>query len=121
MIEPAKAQIDDGRLPPGLTGASLVVMLSPLLSAGSLRRLVAIADQGLPVIAVDCLPPGIVTDDDSGDPYVGIAWRLEKLQRERHLRRLRTTGIAVVPWQGPGSLDLVLRSLHRAGRATVRR
>lgn len=118
-LEPAKAHIDDGRLPPGITGASVVVMLSPLLSDGSLRRSLGIADQGLPVIAVDCLPPDIGVG--SGDPYERIAWRIELLRRERRLRRLRSAGIPVVQWHGPGSLDLVLRSLHRSGRMKVRR
>jgi hypothetical protein len=63
-------------------------------------------------LVIDCLPPDI-TEDDPNDPYLGIAWRIRLLERDREIRRVREAGIAVVPWMGPGSLDAVLRDLHR--------
>ncbi len=114
-VQPADAQRDDGRLPRGLGGGALVVMLSPLTSPAALRRAVNIADHGISLLVVDCLPPDI-TRQDPGDPYVGLAWRIELLKRAREVRRMREAGIAVVPWRGPGSLDVVLRDLqHHAG------
>jgi uncharacterized protein (DUF58 family) len=110
--EPANAELDDGRLPTGLPPGALVVMLSPLTSPRSLQRATRMADRGLSVIVIDCLPPDI-TDEQSGDPYVALAWRAEVLKRERQIRIAREAGIAVVPWRGPGSLDLVLRGLQR--------
>ena len=64
------------------------------------------------VIVIDCLPPDI-TDEQAGDPYVARAWRVEVLKREHQIRIAREAGVAVVPWRGPGSIDLVLRGLHR--------
>jgi uncharacterized protein (DUF58 family) len=90
-------------------------MLSPLTSPAALRRAITIADHGISLLVVDCLPPDI-TRQDPADPYVGITWRIELLKREREVRRMREAGIAVVPWRGPGSLDVVLRDLqHHAG------
>lgn len=113
-VEPAHALFDNGRMPRGLSSGVLVVMLSPLLSPGALQRLATIADRGLNVLAIDCLPTDIA-DEDPGDPYAGITWRIELIKRERQLRQVREAGIAVVPWHGPGSLDLVLRGLHHRG------
>ena len=119
-IQPAHALVDDGRLPRGLGEGALVLMLSPLTTPAALQRAAAIADRGLSVLVVDCLPPDIAQHAPD-DPYAGVAWRIELLRRERELRHAGEAGIAVVPWRGPGSLDVVLRdlqqrSLVRAGR-----
>jgi len=110
-IEPATTLTDDGRMPRGIGHGALVLVLSPLLSPGAIQRLATVADHGLDVIAIDCLPVDIA-DEIRGDPYTGLAWRIELLKRERRLRHVRAAGIAVVPWRGPGSLDQVLRALH---------
>jgi len=111
-VRPANALFDDGRMPHGMGSGALIVMLSPLLSAGALYRLVAIGNAGFNTVAIDCLPPDIAAQNPS-EPYDEISWRIEILKRETQLRRVGAAGIAVVPWQGPGSLDLVLRGLHR--------
>lgn len=120
-IVPAPEQLDDGRIPRGLGQGALVVMLSPLVSTKALQRAVMIAERGLTVLVIDCLPPDI-TQSDEEDPYVGIAWRVRLLEREREIRLVGEAGIAVVPWRGPGTLDVVLRDLHRhAGVRMARR
>lgn len=120
-IEPASEFADDGRMPRGLGQGALVVMLSPLVSPTALQRAVTIAEHGLTVVVIDCLPADI-TQSDPDDPYVWIAWRIRLLEREREIRRVGEAGIAVVPWRGPGSLDVVLRDLHRhAGVGMARR
>ena len=120
-IEPATELVDDGRMPRGLGQGALVVMLSPLVSPRSLQRAFTIAEHGLTVLVIDSLPADI-TQSDPDDPYVGIAWRIRLLEREREIRRVGEAGIAVVPWRGPGSLDVVLRDLHRhAGVRMARR
>ena len=120
-IEPATDLVDDGRMPRGLGQGALVVMLSPLVSPTSLQRAFTIAEHGLTVLVIDCLPADI-TQSDPDEPYVGIAWRIRLLEREREIRRVSEAGIAVVPWRGPGSLDVVLRDLHRhAGVRMARR
>ncbi len=111
-IEPATSLIDDGRMLRGLGQGALVVMLSPLVSPFALQRAVRIAGHGFTIVVVDCLPAGVASEDPD-DPFVSLAWRIELLQRERAIRRVREAGIAVVPWSGPGSLDVVLRDLHR--------
>lgn len=115
QVHPANALFDDGRLPRGIRPGALVIMLSPLLSSAARRRLAILSDHGYRVLAIDCLPTHIADDDD---PYVGAAWRIERLKREPHLRQIRGHGIAVVAWHGPGSLDLALRGLHH--HSTVR-
>lgn len=111
-VRPAHVLVDDGRIPRGLGRDALVVLLSPLISQSSLQRLARLADRGLAAAAIDCLPAGIV-DEHPGDPYPSLVWRLAVMEREQQLRRVRKSGIAVVPWVGPGSLDLVLRGMQR--------
>ncbi|MFZ4719630.1 MAG: DUF58 domain-containing protein [Ilumatobacteraceae bacterium] len=117
---PAGLQRDDGRVPRGLGGGALVVMLSPLTSPPAIRRAAAIADQGISLLVVDCLPDDI-TRHDPDDPYIAITWRIELLKRDRVLRTMREAGIAVVPWRGPGSLDVVLRDLQHHSGTRLRR
>ena len=120
-IEPATELVDDGRMPRGLGQGALVVMLSPLVSPRSLQRAFTIAERGLTVLVIDSLPSEI-SQSDPDDPFVGIAWRIRLLEREREIRRVGEAGIAVIPWRGPGTLDVVLRDLHRhAGVRMARR
>lgn len=119
-VEPARAMGDDGRVPRGLGDSATVVMLSPVLLPGALQRASTIADRGMSVLVIDCLPDDLA-DRHPDDPYAAITWRTELLQRERHLRQAREAGIAVVPWRGPGSLDAVMRDLHHRSRSGVRR
>jgi uncharacterized protein (DUF58 family) len=119
-VQPARARRDDGRVPRGLENGSLVVMLSPLTSPAALSRAVTIANHGISLLVVDCLPPGIDRQDPD-NPYVGITWRIELLKRARDVRRMSQAGIAVVPWRGPGSLDVVLRDLQRHAGTRPRR
>ncbi|MGB8859993.1 MAG: DUF58 domain-containing protein [Ilumatobacteraceae bacterium] len=119
-IQPAHAHVDDGRVPRGLGDGALVLMLSPLLTPAALQRAGSIADRGLSVLVIDCLPTDL-TQQDPDDPYAAIAWRIQLLQREREIRRAREAGIAVVAWHGPGSLDGVLRDLHHRTLSRVRR
>ncbi|HSB87807.1 MAG TPA: DUF58 domain-containing protein [Ilumatobacteraceae bacterium] len=119
-IQPGTEHVDDGRMPRGLDQGALVVMLSPLVSPRALQRAVAIAERGLTSMVIDCLPPDI-TQSDPDDPYVSIAWRIRLLERQREIRRVQEEGIAVVPWRGPGSLDAVLRDLHRQARVRMGR
>jgi uncharacterized protein (DUF58 family) len=111
-IEPARARADDGRVPRGLGRNALVVLLSPLMTSAALQRAVTIANHGTPILVIDCLPTDIA-HRDPGEPYAELSWRVELLRRERNIRRAREAGVAVVPWRGPGSLDLVLRDLYR--------
>lgn len=113
-VHPIGGPDDTGRMPRGLDHDALVIVLSPLLSAGSHQRLMTIADHGFTVVGIDCLPT-LVVADDLADPIASNAWRLARLQREPSLRRVAAAGVPVVQWRGPGSLDEVLRGLsHRS-------
>ena len=124
-----EGEFDRGQLPPHLDPGLLVVMLSPLVSHRSLDPAVVLARRGMNVMVIDCLPPDAAEADGAHDrastvdPYVPLAWRMRLLERDREVRRVVEAGIAVVPWRGPGSLDLVLRDLQRqaGGRAGARR
>ena len=48
-----------------------------------------------------------------------LAWRMRLLERDALLTRLRRSGIPVVAWRGPGTLDEVLRRLGRRGARTT--
>lgn len=116
--EPAAHRTDTGQVPRGLGAGALVILLSPLITPKALQRAVTMVDHGLTVLVIDCLPPDIVAEDPT-DPYVSVLWRIRALEREREIRHVRETGVAVVPWRGPGTLDVALRNLQRQSRARV--
>lgn len=116
-VEPAGSRADDGRVPRGLGGDALVVLLSPLVNEQALQRAVSIAARGIAVVVVDCLPPDL-TDGEAGE-LVAIAWRIELLERADRIRAARDRGVSVVPWRGPGSLDAVVCHVARAGSRTA--
>ena len=111
-IEPGSDLQDRALRHLAIPAEALVVMLSPLISPVALQRAYTLATRGLTVVVVDTLPPG-VAEDDPDDPFLGLAWRIRLLERDRELRRIQQVGIPVVKWRGPGSLDQVLRDLHR--------
>jgi uncharacterized protein (DUF58 family) len=115
-IEPASSDRDEARRHLALPAGVLVVMLSPLISPLALERAVSAARRGIDVAVVDTLPSGLV-DEPSDDPMRSIAWRIRLLERRREIRRVRELGIPLVVWRGPGSLDEVLREMHRRARA----
>ncbi len=116
--EVAARGVDDGRVPPGLGSGALVVVLSPLVSAAALQRAFDMARHGHSVVVIDCLPADI-TRNEFTDPRDQVAWRIRLLERQRELRRVQDVGVAVVPWRGPGSLDVVLRELARRRGAAI--
>ncbi len=110
------------RLRLGVGAGTTVVALSPLLSPLLITALVDLANRGLPVVAIDTLParPGAGRRPDAEEE---VAWRLRLVERELELVALARTGIPVVAWRGPGTLDEVLHRLARRGqvpRAVVR-
>lgn len=96
------------------TGGQLTVMLSPLVAPEAVDHAVALGRAGHGVIVVDTLPEHVVVDDD---PHTVMAWRIRLLERRRELRAVRASGIPVVEWRGPGSLDQVIRDVSRRAAA----
>jgi uncharacterized protein (DUF58 family) len=96
---------------------SIVLVFSPMLSRVSVVATSTLAARGLDVVVVDCLPEDIDVAGD--DARAALAWRMRLLEREALLARLRRSGIPVVAWRGPGTLDEVLRRLGRRGVRTT--
>jgi uncharacterized protein (DUF58 family) len=94
---------------------ALVVLLSPVADAGSLRMLAALARSGRSVVAVDTLP--LAARPDPRSDFTDLAFRLWRLRREEDVHRLGELGVPVVAWRGAGSLDRVLQDVSRAARA----
>jgi hypothetical protein len=95
----------------GVSGGTVVLMLSPMLSDLAVTTTVMLARRGLTVVVVDPVAPDLVVGE--GDPRVEVAWRLRLLERGLLLERVQSAGIPVVAWRGPGTLDDVLRRLGR--------
>jgi hypothetical protein len=107
-----------------------VLVLTPAISAPVLAHAVSLSRRGVSVIAVDTLPADLARADVPTDrlsqltsstedhpEQARLAWRLRLLERQHEMLRARTAGVPIVPWAGPGTLDLVLRDLGRRSRA----
>lgn len=114
-----ESEADPQRLHLGMRDGTLVVMISSLVSPDALTQVATLAARGLSVVVVDALVDperGDVLPSDDRDPLARTAWRIRMLERDREIRAVQARGIPVVPWAGPGSLDMVLRMLARRGR-----
>lgn len=91
---------------------ALVVLISPLMSEQILAAAASLTQRGLTVMVVDCLPADVRVDADDA-PLIDVALRLRLLEREVEIAAIRQIGVTVTAWNGPGSLDTVLRELNR--------
>lgn len=116
-VWPVDRLLGSGLLPPRAT----VLMLTPLLDEQSAHGLAVLARSGRPLVAVDVLPADLHAG--YGHRWGPAAERLWRLERANTVGRLREVGVPVEPWQGAGSLDVVLRHAHRmaSGSRQVRR
>ncbi len=116
------AEAEAGPLQLGVTGGTVVVVLSPMLAESIGAVAATLTKRGVPVLVVDTLPadvrPAVV---EGTDPEVAaLAWRMRSLERFAVLQRLAALGCPVVAWRGPGTIDDVLRRLaRRAGQPRV--
>lgn len=108
------------RAPPG----TVVLALTPLLDPHVADVAAFAARSGHDVVVVDTMPVRAepVLDDPLEPPMADLVWRLRRLDRGPLIRALRRAGCPVVPWSGPGTLDLVLREMShtRTRRPVVR-
>lgn len=115
----ARTHIERGHLPTGfalgVSGGTVVYVLSPMLDDGVVTAVATASRRGLPVVVVDTLPPEVRMAVAAGtdETLAALAWRMRRLDRDDLLRHLAATGCPVVPWQGPGTLDEVLHRLAR--------
>jgi uncharacterized protein (DUF58 family) len=116
MVGPGEARTF-GREKPffGVTGGTVVIVLSPMLSDAVATATATLVRRGLPVVVIDTLPGGMALEVAEGtDPVVaGLAWRMRLLERDQVLARLSSIGCPVVPWRGAGTVDDVMRRLAR--------
>ena len=119
-----------GQLRHQVGAGTLVVVLTPAISPEVLAHTVALTRRGISVVTVDTLPAEVATPDLSAERLeqvapgaakhlesARLAWRIRLMEREREMLRAREAGAPIVPWAGPGTLDLVLRDLGRRARA----
>jgi uncharacterized protein (DUF58 family) len=94
----------------GTVGGQITVLLSPLVAPEALDLAVALGRRGMSVIVVDTLAQHVSRTDDA---YIALAWRIRLLERRREIRMVQAAGIPVIAWQGPGTLDQVIRDVAR--------
>jgi uncharacterized protein (DUF58 family) len=97
------------------TAGAVVVVISPMLSEALAIATVRLVRRGLPVIVVDPLPAGSTPHlhPDAAVQVAALAWRMRLLDRSHLLTQLSAAGCPVVPWNGPRTLEEVLRRLAR--------
>ena len=100
------------------TAGTIVVVISPMLSEALATATVRLVRRGLPVIVVDPLPADTTPTAyaDADEEVALLAWRMRLLDRNHLLARLEASGCPVVPWNGPRTLEEVLRRLARRGQ-----
>lgn len=119
-----------GQLRARVPAGALVIVLTPAISPEVLGHALALSRRGIAVITVDTLPPELASPEldptlletlmletDKTPEASRLAWRIRLLEREHEMRRARDAGVPIVPWAGPGTLDIVLRDLGRRSRA----
>jgi uncharacterized protein (DUF58 family) len=99
----------------GVTGGTVVIVLSPMLSDAVATATATLVQRGLPLVVIDTLPGGMALEVAEGtDPAVAdLAWRMRLLERDQVLARLASLGCPVVAWRGAGTVDDVMRRLAR--------
>ena len=113
-----------------VSAGTLAVILTPAISPEVLAHAVGLSRRGISVVTVDTLPADLATGDIPLERLAQVAatavdqpvetrlaWRLRLLERRREMARAREAGVPIVPWAGPGTLDLVLRDLGRRSRS----
>lgn len=99
----------------GATAGTVVMVLSPMLSADVGTATATLVRRGLPVMVIDTLPPDAAPAviEGTDDQVAGLAWRMRRIERDEVLARLASMGCPVVAWRGPGTVDDVMRRLAR--------
>ncbi|WP_310526454.1 DUF58 domain-containing protein [Nocardioides sp.] len=115
-VVPDTATVPDETLELGVTGGCVVYVLSTMLHAPVVNATALLSARGVAVVVIDTL---VARDlDELGGPTsaAGLAWRMRMLERDLMLERLASLGCPIVPWRGPGTVDVVLRQQARRGQ-----
>jgi uncharacterized protein (DUF58 family) len=100
---------------------ALVIALSPLLDSRATSALADLARRGFGLVVVDTSPEPLLPAATSWSR--DLAQRVWLLERDALLHRFGEVGVPVVPWAGPGTLDVVLGEvsrLHARPRVSLR-
>ena len=90
---------------------ALVVALSPLLDSRATGTLADLARRGYGLVVVDTSPRPLLPQARTWSR--DLAQRVFLVEREILVSRLAEVGVPVVPWEGPGTLDVVLTEVAR--------
>jgi uncharacterized protein (DUF58 family) len=100
---------------------ALVVALSPLLDSRATSAVADLARRGYGLVVVDTSPRPLLPP--AGTWSRDLAQRVWLMERDALVHRLAEVGVPVVPWAGPGTLDVVLGEvarLHARPRVALR-
>lgn len=115
-ISPATERRDDGeRAIRGVDPMALALVLSPLVETRMVELAHTLAARGMTTVVIDTFPQHLT--ENPIEVHQALAWRIRLLAREAQVHSLRARGVPIVPWQGPGSLDPVLRDIAHRARA----
>ncbi len=98
----------------GLRPGALVVMVSAMVSPDATTSAALLAAAGFSVVIIDTLDDEVQRREE--DAVALLAWRLRMVERDLEITAISRRGVPVVPWVGPGSLDMALRQLGRRRR-----
>jgi uncharacterized protein (DUF58 family) len=90
---------------------ALVIALSPLLDSRATNTLADLARRGYGLVVIDTAPRPLLPPAQSWSR--DLAQRVFLIERELLVARLGEVGVPVVPWEGPGTLDVVLGEVAR--------
>lgn len=112
-VVPDTSRMRTDTLELGVTGDSVVYVLSTMLHAPLVAATALLSARGIGVVVIDTLGERAVEEMGGRTSATGLAWRMRMLERSAMLERLSALGCPVVPWRGPGTVDEVLRQQQR--------
>lgn len=110
------ASVPDQTLELGVTGGSVVYVLSTMLHAPIVNAAALLSARGVPVVVIDTLGERSLDELGGRVSPAGLAWRMRMLERSALLQQLAALGCPIVPWRGRGTVDEVLRQQSRRGQ-----
>lgn len=115
-VIPETASVPDHTLELGVTGGSVVYVLSTMLHAPIVNAAALLSARGVSVLVIDTLGERSLDELGGRTSPAGLAWRMRMLERSNLLQRLSALGCPIVPWRGRGTVDEVLRQQSRRGQ-----
>ncbi len=115
-VVPGSAPMADETLELGVTGGCIVYVLSTMLDAPLVTATALLSARGVSVVVIDTLGERPVDEMGGRTSTTGLAWRMRMVHRTAMLGRLAALGCPIVPWRGPGTVDVVLRQQSRRGQ-----